>query len=82
MKRKERPQWETCLFCQQRLIDGREDSGYTGLGTDWMTADGYYGCDYNPTNSEEGVGQHWTLFDATGLYLAGEFDYSRRCRDG
>ena len=71
--RKERPETDICLFCQQWVVDGREGSGYTGLGTDWMTPDdGDYGCDGNPITDSEGCGGHWTLYDATGLYLAAE----------
>ena len=72
VQRKERPITDTCLFCDEVVADGREESGYTGLGTDWQ-ADGDYGCDGNPLNDEEGTGGHWTLYDAKGLYLATEF---------
>ena len=77
MLRKERPDTETCLFCKEWVTDGREVSGYTGLGPDWML-DGDFGCDYNPITCEEGCGPHWTLYDATGLYIAAEWDGERQ----
>lgn len=79
--REERPTEGDCAFCDEWVVDGRKDSGYTGLGTDWMTPDGDYGCDSNPiSDPEQGVGSHKTMYDLTGLYLAGEFDYSRGVR--
>ncbi len=48
-----------CMHCGQEVTDGREDSGYTGEGADWMTPDGDFGCDDSPiSDPEEGVGPH------------------------
>ena len=76
---KEQPDGETCLFCGRWVTDGRKESGYTGLGPDWCD-DGDFGCGGNPITCEEGTGGHWTLHDATGLYLAAEFDCAWRIR--
>lgn len=69
--RGEAPTTGTCLFCNRYVEDGREESGYTGNGTDWMD-DGDFGCSDNPINSEDGTGGHWTLWDFKGLLLAAE----------
>ena len=36
-----------CLFCGLAVVDGREESGFTGEGPDWMV-DGDFGCDESP----------------------------------
>lgn len=37
----------TCDYCGLMVTDGREESGWTGEGPDWM-ADGDFGCDASP----------------------------------
>lgn len=49
---------DTCRFCKRGVLDGSEESGYTGDDPDWMTEDGDFGCDYSPETSEDGVGSH------------------------
>ena len=49
----------TCLYCRQDLYDGREESGFTGEGPDYCTADGDFGCGDSPdTDPELGTGSH------------------------
>lgn len=48
----------TCTNCGQVVRDGKEESGFTGDGPDWCTADGDFGCDYSPDTNENGVGNH------------------------
>jgi hypothetical protein len=47
-----------CRHCRRKLVDGRLESGFTGEGPDWMTEDGDFGCNGNPTSDEEGAGDH------------------------
>jgi hypothetical protein len=53
-----------CLFCGLEVVDGREVSGFTGEGPDWMTKDGDFGCDNSPETSwneddeDGGCGSH------------------------
>lgn len=47
-----------CLWCGQDLVDGREESGYTGKGPDWMTEDGDFGCGDSPDTGDDGTGGH------------------------
>jgi hypothetical protein len=55
-----------CRFCQQKLVDGRLVSGFTGQGPDWMTEDGDFGCDRNPISGEEGTGGHEPFLNPDG----------------
>lgn len=48
----------TCLWCRQRLVDGKKESGFTGEGPDYMTSDGDFGCDPSPDTTKDGVGAH------------------------
>ena len=54
----DRPTIAKCLWCGQSLVDGREESGFTGEGPDYMTKDGDYGCDDSPDTGEDGTGSH------------------------
>lgn len=74
------PETDICLFCGQWVVDGRDESGYTGLNPDWMTDNGDFGCDGNPITTREGCGGHWTRYDVVSLYVAHELDYQRRER--
>lgn len=47
-----------CLYCGEIVVDGAEESGFTGIGPDWMTKDGDFGCGASPETTEEGVGSH------------------------
>lgn len=57
-----------CVFCRKHLVDGREESGFTGVGPDWMTPDGDFGCDRAPETGEEGVGSHRILEEVREVY--------------
>ena len=46
-----------CLWCERRLTDGRVESGFTGVGPDWMD-DGDFGCDESPDTGPDGAGSH------------------------
>lgn len=48
----------TCRFCGLAVVDGREESGFTGEGPDWMTPDGDFGCSDNPGTDEDGTCGH------------------------
>ena len=48
----------TCIWCKSDLVDGREESGFTGEGPDYMTPDGDFGCDPSPDSTADGVGSH------------------------
>jgi hypothetical protein len=50
--------WYRCLWCAERIRDGRDESGYTGDGADWMTDDGDFGCGDSPDSGEDGTGGH------------------------
>jgi len=70
MIRKESPTDDVCIWCGNVVYDGREVSGYTGTGTDWMYY-GDFGCGGSPINDpEEGTGGHVTLYDVQGIYIA------------
>ena len=66
-----------CHWCDQYLVDGKEESGYTGPGPDWC-ADGDYGCDQSPETTEEGVGPHMTLEDVRRTIAKHGFPDSER----
>lgn len=53
---------QRCMWCGQDLEDGREVSGWTGEGPDWMV-DGDFGCDESPIHNEGGEvqGNHHTI---------------------
>lgn len=46
----------TCLYCKQPLLDLHPISGRKDAH--WATKDQDFGCDSNPMNTEEGVGDH------------------------
>ena len=48
----------TCLWCGEDLVDGKEESCFTGEGPDYMTDDGDYGCNESPDTGEDGTGSH------------------------
>lgn len=58
----------TCVFCKQELVDGAEESGWTGIGPDWMTPEGDFGCDSAPETNHEGVGGHRTEHELREVY--------------
>ena len=47
-----------CLWCGVDLVDGKDVSGYTGSGPDYMATDGDFGCGGSPDTSPEGTGSH------------------------
>ncbi len=48
-----------CVYCKQIMFDLHAISGYKN-GADWATEDGDFGCDLNPENTSDGVGNHLT----------------------
>ena len=46
----------TCIYCKQPLFDLHAISG--SKDAHYATADQDFGCDFNPENTEEGVGGH------------------------
>lgn len=55
---KEVPIITHCLWCRQGLVDGKEESGFTGEGPDYMLPDGDFGCGDSPDTGEDGTGSH------------------------
>ena len=53
---------ERCIYCEEIIEDGREESGAEGV--DWMTPDGDFGCDASPGTGEDGSGDHATAQEA------------------
>jgi len=51
--------FSVCAFCDHVIEDGHKESGFTGIGPDWMV-DGDFGCDKNPLSGDDGVAQHAT----------------------
>lgn len=62
-----------CLWCGDNLEDGREESGYTGVGPDWGSPVDFghvagperkygtsldYGCNNSPDTNDDGTGSH------------------------
>lgn len=47
-----------CRFCGEEVVDGREESGFTGEGPDWMTPRGDFGCAESPEASDGSCGSH------------------------
>jgi len=64
---------DTCFFCRQDITDGAKESGWTGLGPDWMV-DGDFGCDKNPITGEEGCGGHMTREEAMEILTLAQLD--------
>jgi hypothetical protein len=58
MSPKNPPTLAHCLWCGEELIDGREISGYTKPGPDYMTRDEDFGCDASPDTNQKGTGDH------------------------
>jgi len=57
---------DTCFWCKQAIVDGRQVSGYTGKSEDWATMDDSgdpfdFGCDAHPISGEDGCGPHETI---------------------
>lgn len=49
-----------CFWCGKLVTDGSKESGWTGLGPDWMD-DGDFGCGGSPITGEDGCGGHMTI---------------------
>lgn len=64
-----------CAFCGMEVVDGREESGWTGIGPDWMV-NGDFGCGDNPINDDEGTGGHRTEEELRTLYILAETEES------
>lgn len=56
-----------CHWCHEAIVDGKEVSGYTGEGPDWMLPDGDFGCDAHPITGEEGCGPHETTEEVLAI---------------
>ena len=70
----------TCYWCKQEITDGKEESGYTGVGPDWMV-DGDFGCDANPCTNEDGCGGHRTKAEALEIYRRAELGLKQAWED-
>ena len=60
----------TCIWCNQWVEDGREDSGRKDGEPDW-NVEGDFGCDMSPDTTENGVGSHNVSTDPE-IWVAGK----------
>lgn len=65
----------TCLWCREPLVNGVLISG--GIGVDWMTDNGDFGCGSHPLTNEEGTWSHQTR-EEVGATVLNEYE---RCEN-
>ena len=65
---------DVCYWCGEDIEDGADGSGFTGIGPDWMTHEGDYGCNENPITGEDGAGSHYTEEEVREVWRIAELE--------